>query len=478
MAGRVRWEALAALLLAIATLPALAACAASSYAGIPFAASAADPELQELARRARGGDDVSQLELGIRYEEGRGVAVNLPRAERLYLVAATQPGNVATVYVPLSNGSGVYRNVEGPASFSGNAEALRRWHRLVSARRAGRPTAQGVAATTAPPDLNHQDSGYRDSIRAAAVLSYAFDPIYPGLRAAGVPWRTGIQGQVGARLLDWQSLQDTFLFLLNREFGNGEWRRPTADEAAAFCSRNLSAERMSEPEVRLLILCLAAGLAGSETEVAPRLAAASAVLEDLDASAGGLSPGASNLRVLLYRAGALCGCIDPPVALLLAAAESHRAALERENECRLRPCANALRFTLEQFGQVSSNLLLGYLEAPSSPVWRDALLRDSLRRAAERQRRAFARFADVTADPSLRATCVELELEYENCRQTFGASPIQMPKTILLVANYVLGIGADRCRQMSDEYDLFRPEVRFRAAVAALITVFVQSNCR
>ena len=51
----------------------LTGCASSSYAGIPLAAGAADPELQRLARRAQAGNRQARLELGKRFEEGVGV---------------------------------------------------------------------------------------------------------------------------------------------------------------------------------------------------------------------------------------------------------------------------------------------------------------------------------------------------------------------------------------------------------------------
>jgi TPR repeat protein len=73
----------AAALLALAAPLTLAACAPTSYAGISLKPGAADPELQSLARRAQGGDKHAQLELGIRYEEGRGVPANLDRASYL-----------------------------------------------------------------------------------------------------------------------------------------------------------------------------------------------------------------------------------------------------------------------------------------------------------------------------------------------------------------------------------------------------------
>lgn len=78
----------------------LAACAASTYAGIPLEAGAANPELQYLARRAKAGDKHAQLELGIRYEEGRGLPLNLVRAEQLYGLAAVDAEGPLWVYSP------------------------------------------------------------------------------------------------------------------------------------------------------------------------------------------------------------------------------------------------------------------------------------------------------------------------------------------------------------------------------------------
>lgn len=92
----------------LCTASLIAGCAASSYAGIPFAAGTADPELQTLAMRAQAGGKHAQLELGIRYEEGRGVPINLRRAERLYRMAASEDRGPIYVYSPPvgSNGRG------------------------------------------------------------------------------------------------------------------------------------------------------------------------------------------------------------------------------------------------------------------------------------------------------------------------------------------------------------------------------------
>lgn len=93
--------------------PSLLLCAAatisgcaSGYAGIALAPGAASPEIQSLARRAQAGDKHAQLELGIAFEEGRGVLRDLDKAEKFYRAAATDSGGTLWVYSPpVGNGA-------------------------------------------------------------------------------------------------------------------------------------------------------------------------------------------------------------------------------------------------------------------------------------------------------------------------------------------------------------------------------------
>ena len=96
--------AVAALMLCAAT-----ACVSDSHAGIPLTAGAADPVLQELARRAQAGNKHAQLELGIRYEEGRGVPVDLGQATERYGSAASETGRIIHVYSPIVGKNGQSR---------------------------------------------------------------------------------------------------------------------------------------------------------------------------------------------------------------------------------------------------------------------------------------------------------------------------------------------------------------------------------
>lgn len=121
----------------------LTGCASTSYLGIPLAAGAADPALQDLARSARSGDKHAQLELGIRYEEGRGVAVDLTRAERLYRSAALQAGGVRIAHLPAvgRNGGSAAVPISAGRVVPGLAEAEARLAALQARRGSGRPTA-------------------------------------------------------------------------------------------------------------------------------------------------------------------------------------------------------------------------------------------------------------------------------------------------------------------------------------------------
>jgi hypothetical protein len=107
----------------------LAGCAApSSYAGISLKPGAVDPQLQELARRARAGDKHAQLDLGIRYEEGRGIEPDLAIAKRLYRAAASPRRERSLIYFPppRPGAAGRVLPVRSGVSEPGLAEAAQR----------------------------------------------------------------------------------------------------------------------------------------------------------------------------------------------------------------------------------------------------------------------------------------------------------------------------------------------------------------
>jgi len=90
-----------------------------SYAAMPLTA---------LASEAQGGSKQAQMELGIRFEEGRGVERDLGKARKLYGSAASDSGGTIWVYSPpVGNGtSGRTIPVNTGPKRSGLAEAKRR----------------------------------------------------------------------------------------------------------------------------------------------------------------------------------------------------------------------------------------------------------------------------------------------------------------------------------------------------------------
>lgn len=95
-----------------------------SYMGIPFDASRASAGIADLARRSLAGDKQAQLNLGIAFEEGRGVEPDLDKAQKLYQLAASDSGGPVMVYVPgVGGGSGLLSRVNVGGDLRGLTEA-------------------------------------------------------------------------------------------------------------------------------------------------------------------------------------------------------------------------------------------------------------------------------------------------------------------------------------------------------------------
>lgn len=123
-------------LILLSAAPVLAGCSTDSYVGIPLAPGAVDSELRSLAIRAQAGDKQAQLELGIRYEEGRGVRTDLRRARRLYAVAARDSGGSLLVYTPpVGQAPGGLTRLEQGPRVGGLEAAKRRLSKLDAQRR-------------------------------------------------------------------------------------------------------------------------------------------------------------------------------------------------------------------------------------------------------------------------------------------------------------------------------------------------------
>jgi hypothetical protein len=132
--GELRAASVALLLLGLSL--GLTACASRSER-ISLGAEAADSELQTLARRAEAGDKRAQLELGIRFEEGRGLPVDRERAAFFYRLAARATGGTKWTHAPDVKGvkGSPQRVYLGPRQ-PGLPEAKERLERL---RRTGPP---------------------------------------------------------------------------------------------------------------------------------------------------------------------------------------------------------------------------------------------------------------------------------------------------------------------------------------------------
>jgi len=99
--------------------------------------SGADPAVQALAARASTGDKQAQLDLGIRFEEGAGVARDLDTAKKLYRQAASDSGGTIWIYTPpVGNGTSgrVVPITKGEKSL-GLAEAKKRFEKVNQALR-------------------------------------------------------------------------------------------------------------------------------------------------------------------------------------------------------------------------------------------------------------------------------------------------------------------------------------------------------
>lgn len=82
-------------------LASVSGCSAASYMGIPLNTASGDPSgLQQLAALARAGDKQAQLELGIAFEEGRGVPVSFQKAEKLYSQASRSDTGLRGIWSP------------------------------------------------------------------------------------------------------------------------------------------------------------------------------------------------------------------------------------------------------------------------------------------------------------------------------------------------------------------------------------------
>lgn len=134
---------LAAVTLSAVALSLTASCAASSsYTGLSLMAPDLPTGLRALAARAQSGDKQAQLELGIAFEEGHGVAQDREQALRLYRQAASDSGGPTWVYVPpvVAGQAGRVMQVGTGLAQKGLPAAKLRLERLTTAPTTVRPS--------------------------------------------------------------------------------------------------------------------------------------------------------------------------------------------------------------------------------------------------------------------------------------------------------------------------------------------------
>ena len=104
------------------------------FMGLDFNSKGLSLEIRNLARHAQAGDKQAQLELGILFEEGRGIARDLQKAKTLYLMAATPNSGQIWIYSPSGGGAGRGRvmQIDGGKQQPGLPEAKVRLEALAN----------------------------------------------------------------------------------------------------------------------------------------------------------------------------------------------------------------------------------------------------------------------------------------------------------------------------------------------------------
>jgi hypothetical protein len=473
--------AAALLLMCAATLA--SGCNANSYAGIPLAAGAADPELQDLARRARSGEERAQLELGIRFEEGRGVPVDLRRARRLYFDAATRRTRSAEIYIPTpgSATSSIVRTLPGDLQFSGLEEALVRWHRLMPRGRRDQPRTLTSAATPAGPRSERHrpieiDEAHLQHRRRHAVVTFGYAPLLGNLRSFDRPWSYRLSGQAGLQLIDEATLEDSFALLLGGAPGQ-PGARASQPEVRQFCTERLATDQWSVAEVRLLALC---AMAGEPTGTVGRgFAAARAAIVRYAPGGRADDPDPASDLILLFRASQRCGCYSPAAELIEEAAREMLRWAPAVPQCSIGDaCWSAAAGRPWQGLHAPANLLFAHMEEPGHAAWSGGDVAAALAMSARFVASRLDHFADRDADDIMPRICRELAVEYRECRRAYYNAPLVPPKVAFILAEFVGGVPAARCARLRERLANFGEELSFRPGIAEQLARFERASCR
>ncbi|WP_143084882.1 hypothetical protein [Novosphingobium sp. CF614] len=217
--------------------------------GIPLTAGAVDPELQQLAMRARSGDKHAQLDLGIRFEEGHGVVQNLLKARDLYFAAATERGAARLIVIPTSSGDTRVPIImrRSRVTATGLAEAALRWDRIA---RQLAPIPVTIPRNGPEVTVSGFDFGELISARKELDFFHSESLLFPALKASrGVSLDLAMMQGAGAILLTPDGIDQTVKYAAAAA-PDGE----VAPES--FCRSHLDDSDLTAPaSFRIAALC-------------------------------------------------------------------------------------------------------------------------------------------------------------------------------------------------------------------------------
>lgn len=324
------------------------------------------------------------------------------------------------------------------------------------------------------------DEAQRQADRQWAVVMLAYDPLFGSLRGRGHDWRAEIAGdQLGFHFIDRRAATDSFLFMLEPAMPEAPGREPDEQAARRLCRAELDAATWTKAEVRLLALCIARFGAPAPAELDRLLTAARGAIASYPRKGEESSPDPAKDKILLFRAAALAGQSRTAAPLLVEAANDLVAANQRRAACERARCAPDVGYVLNLYVQASANLLLGYLESPTEPVWHEPAVQEALTGSAAMLVRRLSGFAGKTVDEFMLGKCELLDLPYGECRATYFAGPLLPPAIVETVANFVAGEQdpAERCARLRARLAALRPETDFRPGLSAAAERFASHQC-
>lgn len=456
-------------MLAAAALCALAACAPSSYAGISFAAGSAPAELQSLARRAEAGDKQAQLELGIAYEEGRGVAVDLGRARDLYFDAATDEGETsASIFLPRPNaiGGGIQRPVAGPMRLSDNEEAIRRWHAL--SQDFGVAGAQTVSAGFVA------DPSEWAAVQSYAIGNFSYRPIFNGLKSAWTSLDQALLSEQPSTVISPFTVDQTLIYLTDKEATEEPGAALDEASARAFCERQLGPPIESSVDIRMTGICaLEIGDRG-----AAALQRAATAASQRFAGFEGRSPdraflNAVNDIVFIWRVANRMGDDDAAgmlVGYLPTIAAHHGALSER---CEDLACSPDEQYVIQSYRTIQSQIMLAIFEQPSTLLDAQGELAPMV---AGLFNRSF-RFAPV--QNLISPTCARLGIAETVCRDIYSYEPALDGHIARIIGEFVLADSpaVGNCATLRQRRTGISRELQYRADLDQLFDAFAARFC-